>query len=162
MEETTRPTKRQEESRSVMTHLLMPGHMNQSGTLFGGQLLSWIDMLAGIVALRHADRNVVTVSIDHLDFQCSARSSDVITLEGKVTWTGNTSMEVKIETWKENQGGKKILINTAYLVMVAIDNETGKSISVPRLLIETEEQQAEWDAAVLRGNIRKYRKNHNL
>lgn len=162
MEETAVIKKSVEESRSIMTHLLMPGHLNQSGTLFGGQLLSWIDMLAGIVALRHSDRNVVTVAIDHLDFQCSAHKSDVITLEGRVTWTGNTSMEVKIETWKENQGGKKILINTAYLVMVAIDNKTGKSIPVPQLLIENEEQQREWDAAVERGKIRKYRRNHNL
>lgn len=145
-------------SRTEQTYLIMPPHLNAGGRLFGGQLMSWIDMTAGIVALRHADSNIVTACVDHLSFQDSAKASDVVTLIGEVTYTGTTSMEVRVETYKENKGGHKTLINRAYLVLVAIDDETGKPKKVPQLLIETEEQRIEWSNAIERNKIRKARK----
>lgn len=149
-------------SRTVQTYLIMPMHLNGAGCLFGGQLLSWIDMMGGIVALRHADANVVTASIDHLDFHESARKTDVVTLIGEVTYTGRTSIEVRVETFKENKGGQKTLINRAYLVLVALDDETGKPKPVPQLLLETEEQKKEWEAAIKRTKLRKIRKEQGF
>ena len=149
-------------SRTIQTYLLMPGHLNAAGSLFGGQLLSWIDMLAGIVALRHADANVVTVAIDHLDFKHGAKASDVVTLDGRVTWVGSSSMEVRVDTFRENKGGEKVLINTAYIVMVALEDGTDKPKRVPRLELTTEEQRQEWLSAERRAQLRKTRKAENF
>lgn len=146
------------DSRTIQTYLLMPGHLNAAGTLFGGQLLSWIDMLAGIVALRHADANVVTVAIDHLEFKQPARVGDVITLDGRVTWVGTSSMEIRIDTWRENKGGEKYLINTAFVVMVAVDDDTGRAHPVPGLQLTTEAEQREFAAGERRNQLRKQRK----
>ena len=156
-------TRKVSDSRTTQTYLLMPMHLNAAGCLFGGQLLSWIDMLAGIVALRHTDSNVVTVSIDHLDFKKSAYATDVVTLDGKVTWTGNTSLEVRVDSFRENKGGTKELINTAYLVMVALtDGEDPKPKKIPRLIPETEEEKEEWAAAQKRAALRKLRRTEKF
>lgn len=149
-------------SHTEQTYIIMPMHLNGGGCLFGGQLLSWIDMMAGIVALRHADANVVTAAIDHLYFEDSARKTDVVTLIGEITYTGTTSMEVRVDTYKENKGGEKKLINRAYLVLVAIDDETHKPKPVPQLILENEEQKAEWEAAQKRNKLRKIRRKEGF
>ncbi len=142
-------------SRTEQTYILMPQHLNAAGRLFGGQLMSWIDMTAGIVGLRHTDTNVVTACVDNITFEAPAFMSDVVTLIAEVTYTGKTSLEVRVESYRENKGGVKQLINRAYLVLVAIDDETGKPTPIPQLQIETYEQQAEWEAAKERQRIRK-------
>ena len=151
-------TKRSADSRTVQHYLLMPGDLNGANVLFGGRLLSWIDMLAGIVGMRHADAQVVTVAIDHLEFKRSAYAKDVVTLDGRVTWTGNSSMEVRVDSWRENKGGVKELINTAYVVMVAVDDITGKPIEVPGLRLETEEDVKDWEAGMRRAAARRERR----
>jgi acyl-CoA hydrolase len=144
-------------SQTEQTYLIMSQHINGSGRLFGGQLLSWIDELAGIVAMRHSSGNVITASIDNLQFKHGAHVNDIIVLIGKITYVGNSSMEVRIDTYVEEVDGSRHPINRAYFVMVALDeNEIPKT--VPRLRIETTEQQAEWDAAIKRHELRKQRK----
>ena len=143
-------------SKTTQSYIIMPQHLNAAGRLFGGQLLSWIDMTAGIVGLRHSDSNVVTACIDNLVFKDSAYETDVVTLVGEVTYTGNTSMEIRVDSFRENKGVKQQLINRAYLVLVALDDD-GKPKQVPELLLETPEQEAEWNAAVERTRIRKGR-----
>ena len=71
--------------------------------------------------------------------------NDTVLLTGRVTWTGRTSMEVRVDTYTETKGVRK-LVNRAYLVMVAID-ENENPVKVPSLLIETEEDRIEWQAA---------------
>lgn len=145
------------DSKTEQTYLLMSQHINGSGRLFGGQLLSWIDELAGIVAMRHSGGNVITASIDNLQFKRGAHLNDILVLIGRITYVGNSSMEVRIDTYVEEVDGKRLPINRAYFVMVALDdNEAPKT--VPRLKIETTEQQAEWEAAVKRHILRKQRK----
>lgn len=143
-------------SRTEQTYLLMPQHMNAAGRLYGGQLLSWIDMTAGIVGLRHADANVVTACVDHITFKAGAFISDVVTLIGEVTYTGRTSMEIRVDSYRENKGGERFLINRAYLILVAVDDETGKPKEIPQLLVETPEQQEEWNAALERKKLRSH------
>ncbi len=146
------------DSQTEQTYLLMSQHINGSGRLFGGQLLAWIDELAGIVAMRHSGGNVITASIDNLQFKHGAHINDIVVLVGKVSYVGNSSMEVRIDTYVEKSDGKRHPINRAYFVMVALDeNETPKR--VPRLRIETQEQQAEWEAAVKRHVLRTQRKS---
>ncbi|MCI8507250.1 MAG: acyl-CoA thioesterase [Lachnospiraceae bacterium] len=137
-------------SKSEMMHVIQPRDLNGSGRLFGGALLQMIDELAGIVAKRHCQTaNVTTAAIDNLNFKAGAYENDLLVLIGYVTYTGNTSMEVRIDTYIEDTEGMRRPINRAYFVMVAM-GEDNRPTRVPPLLIETESQKAEWEGALLR------------
>ncbi|MBR6114991.1 MAG: acyl-CoA thioesterase [Oscillospiraceae bacterium] len=142
------------ESAVETFHILMPSDMNDSGRLFGGTLMCWIDEVAGLVGRRHAQMNVTTGSVDNLKFLRGAYLRDMLVLTGKVTHVGNASMEVKVETFIERSGGERELINRAYLTMVGLD-ENDKPCRLPRLILETEEDKREWERAETRRQIRK-------
>lgn len=146
-----------EDALTEQQYLICPAHINHYGRLFGGQLLKWIDELAGIVAICHCGSTVTTAAIDNLQFQAPAYTGDMIVLRGWVTCVGRTSMEVRVDTYREALDGSRELINRAYMDMVAIDCK-GKPMEVPLLEIETQEQQAEWDAAQKRRQMRKQRR----
>lgn len=145
-----------EDSKTEQFHILMSAHLNGAGRLFGGQLLAWIDELAGVVAKRHAGTNVITAAIDNLQFKQGAHLNDTIVLVGYLTYVGNSSMEVRVDTYVEDMNGKRHPINRAYLVMVAID-EDEKPVRVPRLKLESISEEAEWEAAKKRLEYRKQR-----
>ena len=134
-----------------------PEHLNGSGRLFGGRLMEWIDEVAGLVAMRHAQSNVITASVDNLKFIRGVYQGDLLVLIGKMTYVGNTSMEVRVDTYIEHLSGKKELINTAYLVLVALDDHE-QPTTVPRLRLETEEEEREWEAGARRSALRKQRR----
>ena len=142
------------ESRVETIHLVMPSDMNDSGRLFGGRLMCWIDEVAGLVGRRHAQMNVTTGSVDNLKFLRGAYLREMVVLSGKVTHVGNASMEVKVETFIENSAGERELINRAYLTMVGLD-ENDKPCRLPRLILETEEDRREWERAETRREIRR-------
>ena len=121
------------------------------------ELVAWIDVLAGVVARRHAGRNVTTACIDNLRFRKAAHINDIVVLRGRVTHTGRTSMEIRVDTYVEDINGLREQINTAYLVMVALD-ENDRPVSVPPLMIETEEEKIAWEAAERRQELRKQRR----
>lgn len=147
-------TRRSEDSRTVQVHVIHPGDLNGGGRLFGGALLQMIDEVAGIVAKRHAQcPNVTTAAIDNLNFKAGAHLNDLLVIIGYVTYTGNTSMEVRVDTYVEDRKGMRHPINRAYFVMVGMNDED-KPTKVPPLLVETESQKAEWEGAILR---KKYR-----
>lgn len=145
------------DSLTEQVHLLMPAHINGSGRLFGGQLLEWIDIVGGVTAKRHGECDITTAAIDNLQFKAGAFINDTIVLLGRITYVGNTSMEVRVDTYVEELSGLRRPINRAYLVYVAIDKE-GKPIKVPRLKIETQMQKAEWEGAVKRNELRRIRR----
>ena len=147
-------TKKIEDSLTEQQYLICPAHINHYGRLFGGHLLKWIDELAGIVAIRHCGCTVTTAAIDNLQFRAPAYTGDMIVLRGWVTSVGRSSMEVRVDTYREALDGRREMINKAYIEMVAIDCQ-GKPQEVPDLLIETEEQRAEWEAAQKRRQLRK-------
>ena len=153
-----RRTKKVEDSLTEQQYLICPAHINSYGRLFGGQLLKWIDELAGIVAIRHCGSLVTTAAIDNMQFKAPAYTGDLVMLRGYVTRVGRTSMEVKVDTYVETMDGQHKMINEAFIDLVAID-KNGTPIEVPLLAIETEEQQKEWDAAVKRKEIRKQLRN---
>lgn len=137
-------------SRTEQVHVVHPKDLNGGGRLFGGALLQMIDEIAGIVAKRHAQcPNVTTAAIDNLNFKAGAYENDLLVIIGYVTYTGNTSMEVRVDTYVENIKGMRHPINRAYFVMVAMNDED-KPTKVPPLIIETEGQKGEWEAAILR------------
>jgi len=138
-------------------YLICPAHINHYGRLFGGQLLKWIDELAGIVAIRHCGATVTTAAIDNLQFQAPAYTGDMIVLRGMVTSVGRSSMEIRVDTYREALDGSREIINRAYIDMVCI-NCKGQPEEVPDLYIETEEQRKEYEAAQKRKQMRKQRR----
>jgi len=142
------------QSRVEQVHMLMYEHMNGAGRLFGGRLMEWIDVVAGVVARRHSGHDVTTASIDRLEFIAPAYLGDTIVLDGCITYVGRTSMEVRVDTYVEKLSGQKDRINRAYLVMVALDND-GNPTQVPELIPETEEEFAEFAAGKQRKAMRK-------
>ena len=120
------------DSYTEQVQIVLPEHTNGYGRLFGGTLLSWIDIVAAVVARRHSERNVTTVTIDSLIFKAPAHINDTILLKGQLVTVGNSSMMVKVDTYLEELNGKITLINTAILKMVALD-ENEKPTKVPSL-----------------------------
>lgn len=149
--------KRVEDSRTEQTYLLMPRHINGYGRLFGGILMQWIDELAGIVARRHCGHEITTASIDNLNFKHPAYLNQTVVLVGRVTYVGRTSMEVRVDTYVEGMDGMRRVINRAYVVMVAIDQD-GKALEVPQLKLENESERAEWESGKKRYNLRRQRR----
>lgn len=156
-----RAVKKVEDSLTEQQYLICPTHINHYGRLFGGNLLKWIDELAGIVAIRHCGTTVTTAAIDNLQFQAPAYSGDMIVLQGRVTYVGQTSMEIRVDTFREALDGSREMINRAYIDMVAI-NCKGQPIEVPDLCVETEEQRLEYEAAKKRKQMRKQRRQEGF
>jgi len=156
-----REVKKVSDSFTEQQYLICPAHINHYGRLFGGQLLKWIDELAGIVAIRHCGATVTTAAIDNLQFQAPAYTGDMIVLQGVVTYVGRTSMEVRVDTFREALDGTREMINRAYMDMVCI-NCKGEPTEVPELLLETDAQRLEYEAAKKRKEMRKQRRQEGF
>lgn len=154
-------SKRVRDSYAEQVQVLTQANINGYNRLFGGQLMEWIDIVAAVVARRHSGKNVTTAVVDTLTFNAPAHPNDTVIICGHLTHVGHTSMEVCVRSYVENLDGSRQLINTAYLVMVALD-ENEQPAPVPELLIESYEEQLEWEAAVKRRTLRKQRKQENF
>lgn len=153
--------KRVQDSLTQSVHLVMPSHLNGADRLFGGQIALWIDEIAGIVAMRHSGRQIVTACIDHLQFCSPVMQGEMVVMIGKVTYVGSSSMEIRVDSYveevrSEKATGKRRLINSAFLVEVAIDEE-GNPTNVPGLILETDEEKWEFAAGKRRKTYRKQR-----
>lgn len=146
------------QSYTEQVQIIMAGQINGSSRLFGGQLVEWMDVVAGVAARRHSNRNVTTACIDRLIFREPAFVNDTMVITGKVTYVGTSSMEVKVEAFTEHLSGERNLINTAYFILVALD-ENGRPVKVPPLEPVTDEEKAEYQAGEQR---QKQRKSENL
>jgi len=152
-----RPVKKVSDSMTEQQYLVCPAHINHYGRLFGGHLLKWIDELAGIVAIRHCGGTVTTAAIDDLQFQAPACTGDMVVLQGRLTYVGRSSMEIRVDTYREALDGTREIINRAYIDMVCI-NCKGQPEEVPDLLLETEAERQEYEAAKKRKQLRKQRR----
>ena len=163
MSDTGKKLKTVDESRTEMTKLLRYADINGQNRLFGGQLLAWIDEVAGVAAMRHCGGQVTTCAIDNLRFKEGAVLNDIIVLIARVTHVGNTSMEVRVDTYKEDrETGLRYLINHAYLVMVSVDEE-GHPKPIPYGLdLKNDTERMEWEGAVKRREGRKYREKQGF
>ena len=90
-----------------MTELVLPNHMNALGTVFGGVIMSWIDIAASISASRYCSKNVVTASIDDVHFLAPVHKGDVVCLTAQVNYTHKTSMEVGSQSDSRKYKNKK-------------------------------------------------------
>lgn len=134
----------------------MPVDVNAGFNLFGGMLMQWIDVVAGVVARRHSESEILTAAVDHLEFLAPAHLNDTITLLGRVTYVGNTSMEVCVDTYVERMGrlNERLHVNRAFLTMVALDAD-GRPTRVPMLALETDEERADFEAGKKRKEMRR-------
>ena len=152
-----RPEKSINESMIEQIHLLRYEDINGENRLFGGTLVSWIDEVAGTVAKRHTGVKVTTAAIDNLQFKQPAYLDDLVVIIGRVTYVGNTSMEVRVDTYLEELDGTRSPINRAYLTMVALD-ANARPCHIPYgIKIETEAQKGEYESALKRIELRKKR-----
>ncbi len=155
-----RPMRRVADSAVTQTQIVLSSHINGAGRLFGGQLMEWIDIVAGVVARRHSHCNQTTASVDNLQFREAVHLNDTLILLGKITYVGNTSMEVQVDTYAEALNGDRKLVNTAFFVMVALD-ENDQPTQVPGLILETGEEKASWEAGKRRNDLRRQRRIEN-
>ena len=153
--------KRVDDSRVETVHIVRPNHLNGANRLFGGILMQWIDEVAGIVAKKHSMANVTTASVDNLTFLHGCYQNEMVVIKGKLTWVGNSSMEVCVDTYVENQYGDRKRINNAHFMMVALD-ENDRPIKVPELILETDDERLAWEHGEERRRIRIKRKQDKL
>lgn len=137
------------ESQVVMTELVLPSHTNALGSIFGGTVVSWIDIAAAICAQRHARKVVVTAHIDELQFIAPVYKGWVVNLKASVNYAGTTSMEIGVRVDAENPlTGEMFHTASAYLTFVALDSH-GKPSKVPGLILENDKQKA-WNKDALK------------
>jgi len=130
-----------EESKAEMTVRMFPSDANPAGNVFGGEILKQIDLIAGLVAQRHARTNTVTASIDRVNFLKPVYVGDALILNARLTYVHRSSMEIEIRVEAEDlMTGTRTLTNTAYVTAVALGND-GKTIGVPQLLLKTDDDK---------------------
>ncbi|MCL4640950.1 MULTISPECIES: acyl-CoA thioesterase [Olivibacter] len=142
------------ESFTIMNELVLPNDTNTLNNLMGGRLLHWMDIAAAISAQKHCNRIVVTASVDNVSFRHPVKLGDVISIEAKVTRAFNTSVEVQLQVYAQNiPSGSRIKSNEAFYTFVAID-QNSRTIAVPELVPETEEEKELFDGALRRRQLR--------
>lgn len=150
--------KKVSESRTIKTSLILPNNANYHGSIFGGDVLSMVDEVASITAMRHCRMPVVTASIDSFDFLAPAKVSNTLHLEAFVASTGRTSMEIIVKVSSENlMTGRSSLTGVSFLTFVALDAE-GKPTPCPGIIPETDEEKRLFESAPERQKHRKDRK----
>ena len=120
-----------EQSATTVSRRMRPGDANPGGSVFGGVTLAQCDEAAGMAASRHARSMVVTAALDAMEFREPVRIGDVLTCKASVNAVFGSSMEVGVRVEAEDtQTGDVRHTNTAYFVMVALDDD-GRPQDVP-------------------------------
>jgi len=129
------------QSSAEMRFLVMPEHTNPQNSIFGGVVMSWIDMAAAMVAERHSGRPVVTVHVDDISFKAPIKIGDHVLVKASVNYVGKTSILVGVKVIAENPfTGITRHTTTAYLTFVALD-DIGRPIEICKLTPETDEEK---------------------
>jgi len=144
-------------SRVEMTQLVLPGDTNSLGTAFGGRIMAWVDIAAGIAAGRHSAGPVVTASVDDLHFIRPIRQGDVVVLKAQVNLAGNSSMEIGVRVEGEKWGGERYHALTAYTTFVAVD-ENRRPRTTRKVLLESDEDHRRASEAAVRMAERRRRR----
>jgi acyl-CoA hydrolase len=141
-------------STTTISKIMMPMDANVSGNVFGGTILRLIDEVASIVAFKHSRTNVVTVSIDRMDFLAPVYIGDLLRLIASINYAHNTSMEIGVRVEAENPlTGQTRHTGTCYLTCVALD-KNGRPTPVPPLILETPDEKRRWDDGQARREMR--------
>ena len=121
---------------------MLPSDANPLGNVFGGMILKYVDLLAGLVAKRHAGHaNIVTASIDSMTFLKPVYIGNALILRARINYVRRSSMEVEVKIEAEDLNkSQKVHTGTAYVTLVALD-EKGKPTEVPKLILRNQEEQ---------------------
>jgi acyl-CoA hydrolase len=141
-------------SQVTMTQIVLPTHTNSLDSVFGGTMMSWIDIAAAIAAQRHCMKEVVTASIDRLNFVAPVYKGWVVNLKASVNFVSRSSMEVGVRVDAENpRTGETFHTASAYLTFVALDSMR-KPTQVPELILVTDEDRRRFEAGKARRALR--------
>ncbi len=133
-----------EETKVVITELVLPGMTNLLGNLLGGELMHRMDIAGALACMRHSGAQVATVAVDALEFKHPIRQGEMVMVEAKLVWVGKTSMKVKITATAENLAtGAVIVTNVAMFTFVAMGKDGGR-VLVPSLEPETDEEKQDF------------------
>lgn len=147
MSDDDRSTKTIAESRFQTSRMMMPGDANPQGNVYGGSIVKYVDETAAIVATRHAHKNVVTASIDRMDFIEPVYVGDLLVLKAALNYAHRTSMEIGVRVEAEDlRSGNRVHTGSAYLTFVALDDR-GKPTVVPEIEPTNEEERGWFEAA---------------
>jgi acyl-CoA hydrolase len=146
--------KKVSESATILVRLMMPNDANPAGNVFGGTILKLMDEVGSIVAFKHTRMNVVTASVDRMNFFAPVFVGNLITLKAAVNYVGNTSMEigVRIEA-TDLRTGKTTHTGSCFLTYVALDSK-GRPTPVPKIIPETPEEKRRYRQAIARRKLR--------
>ena len=133
--------KRVQDSSVTIAQMMIPQDANPAGNIHGGVVVKIIDEAAGVVASRHSRSNVVTASIDHMDFHSPIYVGDLLFFKASLNLVGRTSMEIGVRVEAEDLlSGRVRHVASAYLTYVALDQK-GKPKTVPSLIVESAEEK---------------------
>lgn len=138
--------KRVEESRAVLSEMMLPSKANPAGNVHGGEVMKMMDSCAGVTAARHARTNAVTVRVDELVFHHPVGVGQLVICESHLVFVGRTSMEIKVTLKVEDlrsDAPPKIAL-TAFFTFVSLD-PAGRPAKVPGLLLESEEEKQAYE-----------------
>ena len=142
------------ESQSERSEIIFPADANALGSLFGGRLMQFIDLVGAMAATRHARATTVTAAMDHLDFIAPVHVGNLLILKASVNRVFRTSMEVGVKAMVEDMRTGQIRhVSSAYLTFVAVDREGGR-IAVPPIVPETADQKRRYEDAARRREMR--------
>lgn len=142
------------DTATEMTWIVMPGQTNALGSVFGGQVMSWIDVCAAVSAQRFCRTYVVTAGIDQLSFLAPIRQGHVAVVRSMVNWAGRTSMEVGVRVEGEDPlTGVRTHTSSAYVTFVALD-ENHRKVRLPTLDPRTDDDTRRWREAEARRDVR--------
>jgi len=148
------PPKPRAASVTEMTEYVFPQHANVYGTVFGGQVMAWVDVCAAICAQRHAGRPCVTAFVDDFYFRRPVRVGQIVRLHATVRATFRTSMEIEVTVHGEDTTtGEQWPTVECLMTFVAMSDER-KPTPVPPVLLETETDRAMQAAAEARRRAR--------
>lgn len=137
-----------------MTEMVLPQHTNGLGTVFGGVVMSWMDIAAAIAAQRHCERIVVTASIDALHFIAPIKLGWIVNIKASVNYASRTSCEVGVKITSENPLTREYHHTaSAYVTMVALDSH-GRPTTIAPLNPETDVEKRRFEAAKKRREAR--------
>lgn len=132
----------------------MPTDANVLGNVFGGAIMRYMDEIAAIVAWRHAGTNVVTASIDRMNFYAPVYVGNLLILKATVNYVGTTSMEIGVRIEAQDPTTRKgTHTGSCYLTYVALD-ENGKPTPIPPLLVTTPDEKRRFKQALTRRRLR--------
>ncbi len=139
-----RPAKPVTASKTVLSMQMLPSDANPMGNVHGGTILKLVDTAAAVAALRHSRTNVVSASIDRMDFYHPVYVGNLLILKTSVNYAGRTSMEVGVRIEAEDlKTGKVTHTGSSYVTYVALD-KSGRPTEVSRIIPETAEEKRRW------------------